>query len=147
MVGISSSCLYIYLCAHFTIELGHKRDRRICRSPQEIAILIIRLVVPNPEARNDDQLPLEREKEFLKNFISELQGGDWNSRCKPDDDDGIRIPGTVPKVVCLDETWQRIGATRPSWPDQKPKALPWGELLTDSRHARTLGPSELRSHI
>ncbi|KAF2232354.1 hypothetical protein EV356DRAFT_517472 [Viridothelium virens] len=119
-------------------ELRYEANRWICRTPQEIVILIIRLTFPNPEAQNDGQPPSTDENESLKKFISELKEGDWNSRiCEPEYRKN-EIPGAVPAVVCLDETWQRIGASRPSWPKETYNLLPWGKFFTKSRDFNTL---------
>ena len=70
----------------------------------------------------------------LDDFISELRHPNWKSGYKLEEPN--RPPPGVPEVVCLDETWQHIGALRPHWPRKTVKDLPWGDFLTASRDCR-----------
>ena len=107
-------------------------------------ILIVRLAIQKPESvSNNDESPVEYQKEPLGVIIAELRDGNWKScRATKTSRHGI---GTVPKTICLDKTAQRIGASWPSWPEREgslPLNHPWRDFFTKSRDSRI--PTNIR---
>ena len=109
------------------------KGKWICRTPQEIAVLFIRLLFDSRNPKDHTQYKDEGERAVsaLRKFLSFLLSHQWKSRTakKPE-------PPFVPKTLCFDETSKRIGASKPTWPRSAFSSHKWIRFIVSARDAR-----------
>ncbi|KAL9080453.1 MAG: hypothetical protein Q9157_000767 [Trypethelium eluteriae] len=114
------------------------KGRWICRVPQELLLLILRVRYETQAAtcRKDGMSDSAR----LRAFLDSLRSEQWESLVEPTDPtkkNSISPPPLVPQTFCFDETRKRLGISRPTWADGKSAGKhAWREFLIESRDKR-----------
>ena len=95
----------------------------ICRVPQEITILIVRVLFEAKKRENwllNCMLPkslqkfLQDDRQSLREFLEFLKNSRWESRPAKDE-----VRPLVPMTFCFDETYEKIEISKPTWPEGK----------------------------
>ena len=98
--------------------------------------MIIRIATQKPKTgRVNGSSGIKHKEKSLEVFLEKLRNDGWKSKTQEEKEE---LPPLVPKVVCLDETCQSIGASKPYWYYRSEKLLHWGDFLTKSRDTRIL---------
>ncbi|KAI9699227.1 MAG: hypothetical protein M1820_007199 [Bogoriella megaspora] len=122
--------------------LAAVQGKWVCRLPEELAALILRVLFDAQHSQLLSAKPQDHEK-ILKAFIDFLKEDRWRSWKMPDTtrDRGPKCPPLVPGTFCFDETRARIGISAPKWPDGKFKEChPWYEFVKKARDSRVSHP-------
>ncbi|KAF2236175.1 hypothetical protein EV356DRAFT_74999 [Viridothelium virens] len=130
------------------------KEKWICRSVVEIALLILRCHEKEKEKADEKSSTRNRylpritlEQQSLGNFLDTLKiRKTWQTEGRTQK----KVPPCVPTAVCFDETSQAVGASRPSWDvGKKTTWNPWvfggkTDFFTASRDSRI--PPQIREH-
>lgn len=122
---------------------GAVKGKWICRLPQEITILILRLLfeVQHKESQSLDvpslSASLQTDRRTLEAFIEFLKKDRWKTWNKVS-----RSPPLVPGTFCFDETRARIGTSKPKWPRGHFRDWhPWCKFIKNARDKRVSHPT------
>lgn len=124
-------------CTYSTAEedmsvFSRMGNQWICRTPEEILILIFRLDFDVDDENREKGEEQSAEKETLRRFLDHL--------CKVSKP-RIQLKGKLnylgPATYCLDETCKRIGISRSRWPKTGLESHQWFiSLVEETRHVR-----------
>ena len=95
----------------------------ICRTPQEITILILRILFGARRETTEDS-----DVSSLRASLGFLRYGQWMSFAvsRRPNSNTPSISPLVPSTFCFDETSKRLGISKPTWPEGRFKAShPW----------------------
>ncbi|KAI9660959.1 MAG: hypothetical protein M1821_009286 [Bathelium mastoideum] len=128
-------------------------EQWVCRVPQEITILILRVLFEARQRKKEltgSVFPKGLQKFFrddrqsLREFLGFLRSDRWESLVVQD-----KIPPLVPMSFSFDETYERIGTSRPTWPNGAfANRHPWPDYMVGARDERVkhkIAQAELES--